>query len=84
MSTLTGPAQRHAVLGGAPGHMGRAHAGDERLGRGAAVVDAGAAVVFAFDQRDLQAGLRQTHSQKGPGLAAADDDGVVRLHRAFT
>src|SRR5581483_1795912 len=50
------PAGVDAVVGGAAGEVGDAAAGDHRLGRGAALVDAGAADVLALDQRGRPAG----------------------------
>ena len=60
-------------------------AGDQRLGRRAAGVDAGAAEQVALDQRDLHAGAGQPAGERRPGLAGADDDrveGAVQLATA--
>ena len=58
MSMVTGPT-RDAVFGRAARHMRNLGAGDQRLRRRAAVVDAGAAEMCALDQRDLPSGLGQ-------------------------
>ena len=50
-----GAFQHDAVVRRTPRHMGRARAGHQRLGGRAAVVDAGAAVVLAFDENHFQA-----------------------------
>ena len=49
---------------------GRAGAGDERLGRDAADVDAGAAEALAFDDRSLAARAGQADRQRGPAWPA--------------
>ena len=51
-------------------------AGDERLGGGAAVVDAGAAELRLLDHRHLHAGAGKARGEGGAGLAGADDEGV--------
>ena len=72
-----------AVVGGAPGNVRGAGARHQRLGRDAAVVDAGAAEVLALDQRRLHAGLGQADGEGRSGLAAADDDRVVASAHAW-
>ena len=78
MSTPIGPSMRDAVVAGAPRDVRGARAGDQRLGRDAAVVDAGAAEVLALDQRRLQTGLGEPDRERRAGLAGADHDRVVR------
>ena len=56
--------------------MGGIGAGDQRLGRHAAGVDAGAAEQVPLDDGHGHAGLGQSRGQRGPGLPGADDDGV--------
>ena len=76
MSILIGLSISDAILGAASRKMRRIGAGDQRLGRHAAGVDAGSAEQMALDQRDLHAGGSQPSSQRGPGLPGPDDDGV--------
>ena len=64
-----------AVVGGAAREVRGIGAGDQRLGRHAAGVDAGAAEELALDERDLHAGAGQPAGERRPGLAGADDDG---------
>ena len=68
--------EHHTVVGGPARHVRHTRAGNQGLGRHAAVVDAGAAEALAFDDRGFQAFLAAAHSQCRPGLAGADDDGV--------
>ena len=63
-----------AVIAGAPRHMGGIGAGDERLGRRAAGVDAGPADQLALDQRDCLAGRGEPAGHRRTGLAGADHD----------
>ena len=53
-----------AKLGRAPRHVGGAGARHQRLGRNAAVVDAGAAKALALDDRDFHAGARQARRER--------------------
>ena len=53
------------------------------LGRNAAVIDAGAAEVFALDQRDLPAALREARLEERAGLAGADDDCIEALRHGL-
>ena len=55
-----------AEVRGAPRHVGRARAGDERLGGNAPVVDAGAAEALALDDRGLAALRRRRAASGGP------------------
>jgi hypothetical protein len=71
-----------AVVGGAPGDVGGAGARHQGLGRDAAIVDAGAAKVLALDQHRLHAGFGEADGERRCGLAAADDDRVVRRAHA--
>ena len=73
----------HAVVAAAARDVGGARAGDQRLGRDAAVVDAGAADQLALDERGLAAALREAHGERRPGLAGADDDGVEAFGHGF-
>ena len=59
MSTLTLPAIGDAEVGGAAGEVRGIGAGDHRLGRNAAGVDAGAADEVPLDDRDRHARRRQ-------------------------
>ena len=68
-----------AVVGGAARHRRHLGAGDQRLGRAAAGVDAGAPEVAPLDDRHPAAGAGEAHRQRRPGLAAADDDVVEGL-----
>ena len=76
MSIDGGPLEDDAVVGGAPGEVRGVGAGDERLGRHAAGVDAGAAEQLALDEGDFHAGAGQPAGERRTGLAGADDDGV--------
>src|SRR5262249_13462323 len=58
-----------------------ASAGDHRLGRGAALVDAGAADMFALDQGRAMAGLCEGGAEGYAALTSADHDGVVARGR---
>src|SRR5262249_35494591 len=69
-----------AVLAGAPSRMGGIGAGDQRLGRRAAGVDAGPAEAMALDNGNAHSCARQAVRQGGPGLAGADNDRIERLH----
>ena len=71
-----------AEVGSAPREMCGIGAGDQRLGRTAAGIDAGAAEVATLDQRHLAARAREADGERRPGLAAADDDGVEFLGHA--
>ena len=75
-------ADADSVIGGATRHMRDPGAGDQRFGRRAAVVDAGAAEMLALDQRGFPAGLGQLDGEERPGLTRADDDGVEFLRHA--
>ena len=72
----TGPPIIDAELGAAPRDVRGVGARDQRLGRHAAGVDAGAAEQLALDQRDRHAGGGQPAGERRPGLAGADDDRV--------
>jgi hypothetical protein len=74
------PADVHAVVGGTARNMRRIGARDQRLGRGAPGVVAGAAEKLALDDRNLPAGSRQSPRQGRPSLSSADDDRLVFLH----
>ena len=60
--------------------MGGAGAGDQRLRRHAAGIDAGAAEELALDQRHLHALFDHPGGKKRAGLAGADNDGVEAFH----
>jgi hypothetical protein len=68
-----------AVVGGAAVKVGYLRAGDHRLGRGTALVDAGAADVLAFYDRRLASCAREGPGKWVATLARADNDGVVVL-----
>src|SRR3712207_535569 len=70
-----------AVVGRAPVEVGHLRAGDHRLGRGAALVDAGAAHVLPLDERDPASCLRQGGGERDAALAGPDHDSVVVLFR---
>jgi hypothetical protein len=72
------PAEMDAALGRAPHDVRGAGARDERLGRDAGVVDAGASEVLALDQRGAHSRLGEAHGEERAGLAGADHDRVVR------
>ena len=77
MSTRTGAVEHDAEVGGATRDMGGTRARDQRLGRDAADVDAGAADQLALDDRGLAAGIAQPDGQRRAGLPGADDDRIV-------
>ena len=68
-----------AVVGRTPVYVGRLRAGDHRLGGGAALVDAGAADVLAFDQGCSASRPGERLGERDPGLACPDHHGVVML-----
>jgi hypothetical protein len=72
----------HAEVGGAPGQVGDAGAGDHGLGGRAPHVDASAADVLPFDDRGPAASAPQVQSEWFSRLAGAQDDRVktLRLH----
>ena len=70
-------ADTDAVIGGAPCDMCRAGTRDQCFGRDAAGVDAGAAEVFAFDERNRAAGFCEPHRERRAGLTAADEDSAA-------
>ena len=70
------PSSDDAVVGGAAREVRGVGAGDQRLGRHAAGVDAGAAEQMALDERDGHAGRGQPAGERRAGLAGADDDRV--------
>ena len=76
MSTRDRPPSDDAEIGGAARQVGGIGAGDQRLGRDAAGVDAGAAEELALDERDGHARGGQPAGQRRSGLAGADDDRV--------
>ena len=73
-------ADHHAELGGAARHVRGIGAGDHRLGRRAAGVDAGPAERLALDDGDALPGAGEALRKRRACLAAADDDGVIGLH----
>ena len=70
-------ADRYAIFGGAARDMSRAGAGDQRLGRDAAIVDTGAAEPLALDDRHFHSCARQPDRERRPGLPRADNDRVI-------
>ena len=69
--------QHYAEVSRAARDMGRLGAGDERLGRDAAGIDAGPAEPLSLDDRDARSCARQAVRQRGAGLPSANDDRVV-------
>ena len=82
MSILIGLSIAIPILGAAPGQVGRIGAGDQRLGRHAAGIDAGSAEQLALDERDFHAGRGQPSGEGRACLPGADDDGVEELVHA--
>jgi hypothetical protein len=76
------PSEHDPVFGGAARRLRRISRSDQRLGRCAAGIDAGAADELALGDRHLHAGGGEPQRQRGSGLAGADDDRVVFRHRA--
>src|SRR5262245_30020741 len=68
--------QHDAVLGRAPRHGGHLGARDQRLGRDAPRVDAGAARLAALEHGHPPAFARHAPRERGTGLARTDHDGV--------
>ena len=71
-----------AEVGGAAREVRGVGAGDQRLGRHAAGVHAGAAEQLPLDERDRHARGGQPPGQRRTGLARAHDDGVEPAHDA--
>ena len=81
MSTVTPPPpDGEAVVGAAPRRVRGIGAGDQRLGRRAPRIDAGAAEAATLDDRHFHARSRQPPREGRSRLAGADDDGVVVGH----
>src|SRR5262245_35682143 len=74
----------HAVLVGSSRDMRRARACDQRLGRNAACVDAGAAEALALDDRHLHSCACQPNREGWPGLPSADNYRVICSCHWFT
>ena len=75
-------ADHHAIVGGPPRQVRRVSACDERFGRHASGVDAGAAEEFSLDDRDFPARASQPRRKGRAGLSRANDDGVeMGVHR---
>ncbi len=70
----------HAIVGRAAREIGDPSAIEHRLGRRAAIVDAGAADIRALDERGLPAGAGTGFRQRIASLTGADNDGVVVIH----
>ncbi len=66
---IDGAGNGHAEFRGATRHMRRLRARDQRLGRNAAIVDAGAAEMFALDEGDGLSGAGQPSGQGRPSAA---------------
>src|SRR5947199_100593 len=66
-----------SIPGSAARQVRHPRARDHGLGWRAALVDAGAADVDALDQRGAPARPGECPGQGAPGLAGADDDGLV-------
>ena len=73
--------QHDPELACAPGQVRDLGAADQRLGRDAGDVDAGAADHAGLDDGDALAGLGLVHRQRLAGLAAAQDQDVVVFDR---
>ena len=65
------------VVRTAAGEIRHPRTGHHRLGRGTALVDAGPADMLTLDQERAPAGSCEGGGQRSPGLAGADDDGIV-------
>ena len=76
MSMRTGPSRRTPNSPPRRAKVRRVGARHERLGRHAPGIDAGAAEVFAFDQRHLHAGGDEASHQWRPGLPGPDHDRI--------
>ena len=74
------PADGDAVVGMAARQMRRIGACHHRLGRRAAIVDAGAAEVSTLDHRDLAPGRNEAAGKRRSGLTGPDDDGIEFRH----
>ena len=71
-------ADHDTEVGGAARHVRGIGAGDQGLGRRAAGVDAGPAERLALDDGDALSGAGEPLRERRAGLAAADDDRVIR------
>src|ERR1700746_386669 len=80
MSMPTSPPIATPYSAGAPRGPGGIGARYQRLGRGAAGIDASAADEMALDDSHLHPGARQAECQRWSGLAGADDDRVEVGH----
>src|SRR5207237_3993049 len=66
----------HSQAASGPRDVRRARAGDHRLGRRAARVEAGSAQLAALHEHDLLTGAREPDRKRNSGLPASDDDHV--------
>src|SRR5262249_7290125 len=73
-------ADGHAVVGGTACQISRISARNQRLSRGAAGIDAGAAEKLALDDGSLPAGGHQSPRQARSGLSGADNDRIMVRH----
>jgi hypothetical protein len=73
-----GIAPAHAVVVGPARQVRNAGAGDDGLGWGAPLVDAGAADVLPFDERQPASGARERAGERATALPRADHHQVVR------
>ena len=78
---LDGRWNADAVVAGAARHMRHLRARNQRLGRSAAVVDAGPAEMLALDETDAHAGAGEPRGQRRTGLAASNHNRVEVGHR---
>lgn len=76
------PIDLDAVFAAPPSDPGGACACDQRLGRSAAIVDAGPTKMFPFNQGDLLALLSQANGKEGSRLASANYDRVKVFYHA--
>src|SRR4051794_20931823 len=74
------PGEGHAILGSTARKMRRVATRDQRLGRGATSVDAGAAEKLALDNRDFPACGHQPSRQGRTRLSGSDDYRIVIRH----
>ena len=73
----------HAKIRGAPREISNACAIEHRLRRRAAIVDARAADLVAFNQRSLPSGFAKRRCQRVSRLARTNNDCIVVIHVTY-